>query len=598
MPLTHRDNGDGTVTQFDDTGRELVTFPDPDGSFTRNHLEPIAAATATAAPEGSNAERVFKRALELSPKATVAPDGAATIAPEAPPTEFQKALVPPTQPAAMPDEAPAEPRGISTPALPVAGQETTGLTDEDRAARSAARKEVGAAEQRSNEAQTAAEQQSLDARTARVQSESDRALGRYASDLELHELAKQKVADAEQYVKQVRSQPVDPGQALGGNKFLYAIMAGVGASLSNFGAALLHQQGHADTNVVDDIIADSVKQQMADRQLKVEGGQDSLDAARKEELRLQIQANASLEKWFEAKAAVEKDPEVRAAYAANAEERNAALQAHQFALAEKEYNTAVQKRAVPKPVKGAGSALPLNAETKEDQAVLAANGIDQEQLTKYGTERQKLGADVTLKHIADVRQIVSDLTEKGSTDVPGVGPIDEHTQSLLRSNDASKVQQALGQVVTTFVKNRSGAAVTDKEREYLNKILVGSGSNQREALENGLKHVEAEVGQQLDVLNSSNPGAGRAYEQLLSNRRKRSTLSEENAANLAAQRKQRDQPPAAPREKPAPVAPAEATPDNVAEFLALPERKGPSIAPRRERKRTSREEELNQLLGE
>ena len=551
MGVRHILNGNGTVTQVDaDTGRELVTFPDPDGSFTRDHVEPAAQSEAAPEPKGSNAERIFARALELSPaKTQVLPD-TSTVQPEAPESDFASRLKPPAQPSETPDAAPAEPSGIRPSGLPVAGEETTGLTAEDRATRSAARKGVGAAQERSNAAQTQAEADQLAAREARVQAESDRSLGRFASDLELHELAKQKVMEAEDFAKKARAAPIDPGQALGGNKFLYAIMAGVGAQLSNFGAALLGQRATQDTNLVDDIVADSVKQQMQDRQLKVEGAQDALDAARKEELRLGIQANASLEKWFDAKAAVEKSPEIRAAYASHAEERRAAIERDQFQLAEKEYNTAVQKRVVPKPVKGPGA--PLNAETKEDQAVLLANGIDQKQLTKYGTERQKLGADVTLKHIADVRQIVNDLTAKGSTDVPGVGPIDDRTQALLRSNDASKVQQALGQVVTTFIKNRSGAAVTDKEREYLNKILVGTGSNQRESLENGLKNVEAEVGQQLDVLNSSNPGAGRAYEQLLSNRRKRSKLSEEDAANVAAQRKGREKPAEEPAAEPAP----------------------------------------------
>lgn len=531
MGLTHTDNGDGTVTQYDDSGRELVTFPDPDGSFLRDHVQPAAASEATPAPtSGSNADAIWAKARALAPTTHVLPDNS-VIEPEQK-TDFASALNPPVMPSQ--EKTAKVPPGVPSSNLPVAGQETTGLTEADREAHRSQRLGVAEAQEKANTTQTAAEQAALAAREARVQGESDRALGRFASDLQLHELAKKSTLDAEEFVKKARAEAPDPGKALAGPKFFYAIMAGVGASLSNFGAALLGQQGHADTNVVDDIIADSVKQQLEERKFQTEGAQDDLDQKRKDELRLSIQANASLEKWFQAQAAVEQSPEVRATYAAHSDERRAAIEADQAKLAEKEWTTAVQKQAVPKPVKGAGKG-PVNAETAQDQAALAANGVDQKAFTKYGTERQKLGADVTLRHIADARQIIKDLTEKGSTDVPGVGPIDKPTQALLRSNDASKVQQALGQVVTTFIKNRSGSAVTDAERNYLEKIITGSGSNQMEGIDNGLRHVEAEVGQQLDVLNTANSGAARAYDQINRNRSGRVKLTDEQKKNRAHQ---------------------------------------------------------------
>ncbi len=586
MGVTHRRNEDGTVTQFDgDTGQELVTFPDPDGSFTRVHIEPLAAMPAQKAPAGDNAERTFARALELSPKGTVSPDAGTTVSPEAPESQFQRSLKPPVMPS---QETPAR--------LPLAGTETQGLTSADRQQREAGAASVTSAAEGANAAQTQSEKDQLAARAGRVQAESDRSLGRYASDLELHELAKTKTLEAEDETKRIRAETPDPGAALGGPKFLYAIMAGVGASLSNFGAALLGQQGRADTNVVDDIVDASVKQQMHDQGLRLEGAQDQLDANRKEEQRLSIRANASLENWFNAQAAVEQDPELRAAWSSHAEERRAAIEAQTFKMAEGNYQTEVQHRAVPKPVKGKGPDL-RNIETKEDEAALVANGVDRKSYAKYADERLKTGADATLKHVADLKQVVKDLKEKGSTDIPGVGPIDQATQGLLRSNDASKVQQALGQVVTTFVKNRSGAAVTDKEREYLSKIIVGTGGNQEASLMDGLRHIEAEIGSQLEVLDNGRAGESRAYGQILRNRTGRKKLTDENASGLAAQR--------AARAKPGAVAPAasqepvEANPENVAEFLSLPPNNtgGALRAPAR-RQRSSREEELRQLLGD
>jgi hypothetical protein len=549
MPVKHVANGDGTVTQLDaDTGQELVTFPDPDGSFTRDHIEPAAASAAQPAPQGTNAERTWARAKELAPTTQVLPD-TSVVTPEAPQSEYAKSLLPPTQPSATKETA-----GIPASGLPVAAETTQGLAEPDRAARAASMERVGDAQERAAAAVGESEQAQLAAREQRMQAENDRALGRYASDLELHELAKQSTLEAEQEVKRARAAPIDPAQALGGSKFFFAILAGVGASLSNFGAALMGRQGTQDTNVVDDIVADGVRQQMADRQLKVEGLQDSLESRRKDELRLSIQANASLEKWFESRAAVESAPEVRAAYASHAEERRAAIEADQFKLAEGQYNQRVQQRAAPKPT-GPGKEDPSskwNAETREDQAALAANGVDQKEYAEYGKKREALGADATLKHVADLKKIVADLKEKGSTDVPGVGPIDQATQSLLRSNDASKVQQALGQVVTTFVKNRSGAAVTDKEREYLSKIIIGTGGNQEASLMDGLRHIEAEVQTQLGVLDNANSGAQRAYQQIQKNRASRAKLSDADRAGMDAQTAAANKPPPAP----APPAPA------------------------------------------
>ena len=543
MGVKHVANGDGTVTQLDaDTGQELVTFPDPDGSFTRDHIEPAAASAAAPAPTGTNAERTFARAKELAPTTQIRPDSG-TVEPGEAPSDYRRSLLPPTQPGAV-----KEPAGIPASGMPLAAESTQGLAEPDRAARAAGMERVAGAQEAANVATTQSEQAQLAAREQRAQAESDRALGRYASDLELHEIAKQSTLEAEQETKRARAAPIEPAQALGGNKFFFAIMAGVGASLSNFGAALLGQKGTADTNVVDDIVDAGVRQQIADRSLKVEGLQDSLDSRRKEESLLRIQANASLEKWCESRAAVETAPEVRAAYASHAEERRAAIEADQFKLAEGQYNTRVQQRAAPKPV-GPGKEDPAskwNAETREDQAALAANGVDQKEYAEYGKRREALGADATLKHVADLKQIVADLKEKGSTDVPGIGPIDDKTQALLRSNDASKVQQALGQVVTTFVKNRSGAAVTDKEREYLSKIIVGTGGNQEASLMDGLRHIEAEVQTQIGVLDNANPGAQRAYSQIQKNRAGRSKLSDADRAGLDAQ--------TAAATKPAPVA--------------------------------------------
>lgn len=571
MPVTHVANGDGTVTQFGDDGQELVTFSDPDGSFTRDHLEPAAAASSQAAPQGSNAERIFARAKELNPAGnvtTVRPESG-TVEPDPAPSDFRSALVPPT----------TEPTGITPSRLPLAGEQTTGLSDEDLAAHRSNREALTATQTRAAEATNKAEQATLDAREANANAESDRALGQYATQLELHETAKASMLGAEETAKRARATPIDPGQALGGAKFFYAIMAGVGASLSNFGSALLGQQGRADTNVVDDIIADSVKQQVADRALNVEGAQDQVDASRKEELRLSMQANASLEKWFQSKAAVEKNAEVRAAYASHAEERAAAIQRDTVELAEKEYKTTVQSRAAPKPVKGAG---PAKTPT-EVQAIMSKHNVDQKEMNEYGKQRIKTGADIVLNTVDKSLDVVNKLSQ--GQDVPGLGTWDKFSTAWLNDPDGAAVQQTLGMTKAQFIKSISGAAVTEPEAKRLEGLVQGPGWRPtQETVKRGLELIKGVAEAQLDGVNSGHSDAADAYGEIHNLRKSRVQLTDEQKANRALQ------------SKPAKAGPVQGTPENVAEFTAPPapdHSKGSHGGPR-----TRRENSLLDMLDE
>ncbi len=553
MGVTHRANEDGTVTQFDaDSGAELVTFPDPDGSFTREHIEPVAAQAAAPAPKGQNADRLWERAKELAPTTQVRPESG-TVAPEAPETEFQRALKPP---ATAPQEAPAR--------LPLAGTDTQGLTAPDRAQREQRMGEVVDAGARADAATNEAERQAMEARSARVQGESDRALGRYATDLELHELAKKSTLGAEEYAKQARATPIDPAQSLGGNKFFYAIMAGIGASLSNFGAALLGQKGTADTNLVDDIVADGVRQQMADRSLKVEGAQDTLNSRRQEELRLSIRANASLEKWLESRAAVEKDPEIRAAYASRAEERRAAAAEQTFKLAEGNYQTEVQHRAAPKPVAGkVPDSAYWNQATREEMADMAANGTDPKKMAAYADKRLETGAD-SFKSAADgALKTITKLTS--GQDVPGSGPLDKLLQPLFREGDAAAVQQTSGFLTAQFGKMISGASMTDSERQMLNGLIAGRGT--LDDWKRGIAMLDRYADTQLATVNNGRAGEARVFENSRKRTLQRSTLTEEQERRAALQ-----------TGKPAATPPAETAPAPGADPVRAARGKGASRA--------------------
>lgn len=539
MPIRHINNGDGSVTQVDaDTGQELVTFLDSDGSYTRDVLEPAAASQQQARPQGSNAERTFAKALELSPKQTVMPE-TTKVAPEPPLSDFGRALKPPapaSQAAAM------QPAGASmaTQRLPLVQTQEEGLAPADLDARRTARQHVGAAEQQANIATTEAEQAELAARETRVQAESDRALGGYAADLETHELAKKSVLDAEAAAQQARAAPIEPGQALAGDKFFFAILANVGAALSNFGSALLGQQGTQDTNVVDDLIRQSVAQQMAQKQLNVEATSADLDHHRSESARLEMRANASLEKWFLSRAAVEKSPELAAQYRANAEQRGAAIKRSQFELAESEYTREVKTRAVPKPAAGAGAGgkaeLPVNPETAEERAVLAANGVDDKAYRKYTDERLKTGADVFISSADAADQVIKQFA-KGQ-DVPGSGPLDKLLQPAFREGDAAAVQQTTGMLTAQFGKLISGASMQEGERKMLQGLIEGRGT--LDDWKRGINMLRRHAGTQLETLDNGYSGEARSFGAIQDMRKGRRTVTDEQAARRDAQLKPKD----------------------------------------------------------
>lgn len=516
MPIRHINNGDGSVTQVDaDTGQELVTFRDDDGSFTTNVLEPAAQSAAQERPKGSNAERTFARALELSPKQKVMPEQT-SVTPEAPVTPFSKSLSPPAPATARP-----------SPQLPLAQTETSGLAPEDLAERRGMRGEVQAADERANAATTQAEQDQLAARATRVDAESDRALGAYATDLELHELAKKHVLQSEEAAKADRAKPIDPGQALAGDKFFFAILANVGAALSNFGSALLGQKATQDTNVVDDLIRQSVQMQMAQKNIDIDATSRDQDYARSESARLEMRANASLEKWFESRAAVEKNPELAAQYRANAEQRDAAIKRSQMELAESEWTKEVKTRAVPKPGKKVPG--PVNAETAQEQAVLEANGVTDANFRKYTKERVKSGADQVINDIAGAKDVVNKLAS--GQDVPGVGKWDEFATKWLNDPDGAAVQQVLGMTQAQFIHSVSGAAATDKEAERLLKVIQGPGwTPNKETITRGLNILESHARSSLDTLNTGYPGESRSYDAIGGMRKGRRTLSDEQRA--------------------------------------------------------------------
>lgn len=538
MPVHHVNNGDGSVTQFDsDTGQELVTFLDPDGSFTRDHVEPAAGAPAQELPTGMNRDKLATAARGMSATQPVIPDNTVVQAqPQLTPSEqaFQSHLgnksmvqevVEKPAAAAPPAPAPVAPRPTGA-GMPIASVSSQGLDPASQAKAAANRERYTAAQTEADNATTASEQAQLDAQEARVQAESERALGQRAADDELKARAQASFDRAQAYSRQARATPIEPAKALGGEKFFYAIMANVGAALSNFGSALLGQGATMDPNVVDDIIADGVKLQLEQKRTAIEGADQDLGIADAELSRAKIQANASLEKFFEAQAAVEKMPEVRAALAANAAQRTAAREAETAKLAEIEYR---QENVERKPA--APGALPLNLESAEDQAIIQQNGATKDSMAKYAEKRLATGADQVIETNRAARETIEKLAN--GQDVPGVGPIDKFMDQWTRDPDGAAVQQALGMGRAQFIKAISGATVSESERKVLDRIVEGRGT--LDDIKRGLDFIDRSAKSSLDALTPGFSGEARAYEQIRGRQRARARVSDEAAARRDAQ---------------------------------------------------------------
>lgn len=548
MPVRHVNNGDGSVTQFDaDTGQELVTFLDPDGSFTANHLEPVAAAPAQEAPRGANRQKLLEAAQGMAGATqTVTPETTTVSpAPQLTPSEarFQQHLQGkgvletagvsvPEPTSGLSEQVADAPLPSPTPRnpLPVAGITREGLSPESQAVAEQSRANIMAATEEADTATGEAEQQQLAATDQRVRAEAERRLGQAAADAQLSDLAQRKLAEAQEFGRQARATPISPSKALGGDKFFFAILANVGAAMSNFGSALLGQGPTMDPNVVDDIIRDSVNQQLADRQMAVEGADMATADARAEQIRGEIRANASLEKWFEAQAQVEKLPELKASYAANAQQRAAARAEKERALAETEFTRESVQMAAPKP----GEAQPiLNAETAEEKAVLDANGVSKESMAKYTNERVKTGADAFLASADRADEVITKLTN--GQDVPGSGPLDKLLQPLARGEDGAAVQQATGFLTAQFGKLISGASMTDAERQMLTGLIEGRGT--LDDWKRGISMLRGHANSQLDSLNSGYSAEARAYDTIGQMRKGRRQLSDEQVARRDAQLK-------------------------------------------------------------
>jgi hypothetical protein len=154
----------------------------------------------------------------------------------------------------------------------------------------------------------------------------------------------------------------------------------------------------------------------------------------------------------------------------------------------------------------------LNPETREEFAIFQANGVDPNApaYRKYTEERQAVAP--TLGAVDDAERVLAKFT--GGEDVPGVGPLDELLAKArpLTSDEASAVRQVQQNVVDAFLRARSGAAVTEQERESLTRVIEGRGTYAD--VKRGLQIVRNQEQRKLDAYDSNYPHYARVVKQL------------------------------------------------------------------------------------
>lgn len=175
----------------------------------------------------------------------------------------------------------------------------------------------------------------------------------------------------------------------------------------------------------------------------------------------------------------------------------------------------------------------LNPETQEEFAVFQANGVDPNApaYRKFTEERQAVAP--TLGAVDDAERVLAKFT--GGEDVPGVGPLDELLAKTrpLTSDEASAVRQVQQNVVDAFLRARSGAAVTEQERESLTRVIEGRGTYAD--VKRGLQIVRNQEQRKIDAFDSGFPHFARVVKQLEGLRKGRARAGAQQRQDAAFQ---------------------------------------------------------------
>lgn len=188
--------------------------------------------------------------------------------------------------------------------------------------------------------------------------------------------------------------------------------------------------------------------------------------------------------------------------------------------------------------------------------------------TKYND--QAAGYETGRYHAEEAMKIISKYKDG---DVAGLGPLAKYIPTSVASKGAVAVRQYLGFAVAQYLKEVSGAAVTEQEFERTLKNIEGSGTT--DEVQRGLNQIIGLSQAKGRSLDQTNPAAAKLRRELGTRRGQRETASNDVArasAETASTARRADATANRRPHAPARPAPAEAlgetNPDDVDEFLS------------------------------
>lgn len=164
--------------------------------------------------------------------------------------------------------------------------------------------------------------------------------------------------------------------------------------------------------------------------------------------------------------------------------------------------TAQQKYAAPT---AATVVMLPSVSSQEREAAIAADfpeGLKPNQkLEQYEKLRKDYGENgAVLARVETVRKLVSEYKDG---DVAGLGPLAKYIPTEVASQGAQAVRQSLGVAISAYLKEVSGAAVTEQEFKRLEEQVKGDGST--DSVLRGLSLISAPAQQRLESLAGSYP---------------------------------------------------------------------------------------------
>lgn len=438
-------------------GMPMVQAPAP-----ASPIVPPVAAPAPISPVEALAGGIEAPAIPPAPPAPVAPVTAP--APVAPPPQYE------------------QPQSAPPPGLLPAGHTIKQLAPQSAQAMNMAGQQVDAAQGVANQSAFATNQ-------ARAQAEAQ-AFSTQQAQAREEELVAQNRKDiyskslADNLAKQdeIRKRPIDTTAAFGGARGWMSALAALAVDRSNMFAALAGVPMQKNS-VIDDVIARTVRQQEAQKKLDLGAAGELVGADRAEIQQLELNMREAVRRQREAEIGKIKAGPMQEAAQAQLDQENAKTKQLGEQRAKDLATHTMTQFAPPAPVKP-------GPEGNKYQESEGANRIKLEGLKQWS---EQAGVPVKEAHkkyeqvggfyraqagVLESERVILDLIKGAdkSGDVAGLGYLDGMAPNWAVSELGMAIRQNFGDMLDSYGRSKTGAAMPESETALFRNIAQGSAS--------------------------------------------------------------------------------------------------------------------------